>query len=380
MWLLVHGHVCVEAQTTDLRTKELPRWTVEEDLRIGDINDPEQILVRPAVVRVDDQGHILIMDPGVPTIWEYSSEGRYVGTVGREGDGPGEYRAPAAMGFLGDTLWVSDATSGRLTLYASDRSVIESIRFNGGGEPRIPVALDAHGDVIAVSPAHAPYEERGTDGIIDFRQHFLRTDRHGVVVDSLDSQIVQTNIIAVDGANRLIRSPFVVRDEPSVGYHEETGLLYELHRPTPDPEDAVARFRIVERDGDGAVLRERTFEDSPRRMDGAVRAELEAEIAENLDHVEPEFREAVEDYLASIGLVPPASGLGRSGGLFWVQREPFQGTDEYLVLDGNLEPKAVLELPAEADAVIGPRTKDYVWARVLGDYEVPYVVRYRIER
>ena len=115
-------------------------------------------------------------------------------------------------------------------------------------------------------------------------------------------------------------------------------------------------------------------------MDAAVRAELEAEIAETLDHVEPEFREAVEGYLASIDRVPSASGLGRSGGLIWVQREPFQETDEYLVLDGNLEPRAVLELPPEADAVIGPRTKDYVWARVLGDYEVPYVVRYRIER
>ena len=68
-------------------------------------------------VFVGGSTEVLVFDP----------DGAYRGEIGRQGDGPGEFRSLTGLGMHGDTLWTGDAMSGRVTRFLSDGSLLEII-------------------------------------------------------------------------------------------------------------------------------------------------------------------------------------------------------------------------------------------------------------
>lgn len=75
-------------------------------------------LVAPEDIAVSDAGHIAIVDDAKPlTIRVFAPDGSMLGTVGRQGAGPGEYQQ-ARVTFAGDTLLILDPQQRRLLLYA----------------------------------------------------------------------------------------------------------------------------------------------------------------------------------------------------------------------------------------------------------------------
>lgn len=52
-----------------------------------------------------------------PSLLAFDAEGRFLYRIGREGRGPAEYLMIDALGFLGDTLWVTDPRQRRVTWY-----------------------------------------------------------------------------------------------------------------------------------------------------------------------------------------------------------------------------------------------------------------------
>jgi hypothetical protein len=65
-------------------------------------------------VAVDARGRIYVADRIGSTVKVYAPDGRFLRTLGREGDGPGEYRGPVDIRFRGDTAYVRDVN--RITL------------------------------------------------------------------------------------------------------------------------------------------------------------------------------------------------------------------------------------------------------------------------
>jgi hypothetical protein len=74
----------------------------------------------------------------------YGADGRRRATIGRKGDGPGEFRLPQVQGWLGDTLWIYDFMQRRHTFttavgalirtvpLAADRGVARLVNFSPG--------------------------------------------------------------------------------------------------------------------------------------------------------------------------------------------------------------------------------------------------------
>jgi hypothetical protein len=89
-----------------------PALTAAEDLRIGDVDDPDLGFSRIGGVDVDRDGQVFVYEAMDRQIRVYDSEGRPVRRIGRQGEGPGEFGWVARLGVVGDTVWVCDAPEG----------------------------------------------------------------------------------------------------------------------------------------------------------------------------------------------------------------------------------------------------------------------------
>ncbi|MBN2170955.1 MAG: 6-bladed beta-propeller [Candidatus Krumholzibacteriota bacterium] len=91
---------------------------LEELWRIGGDSDDENeffgVLVQ---LLVDGAGNVYLLDQMLNEVKVFSPDGEYLRTLGREGEGPGEFRTPADMVFLpGDRLAVLQRMPGRIVL------------------------------------------------------------------------------------------------------------------------------------------------------------------------------------------------------------------------------------------------------------------------
>ena len=117
-------------------------WTLEEEIRIGTAEgDPDYELGDIQGIGVDSRERIFVFDGQAQHIQVYSPEGVYQQTIGRRGEGPGEFRAGAGpLIGPGDTLLVWDQ-SGRFVRFAPDGSSAGGVRI----DPRegVPVSFRA---------------------------------------------------------------------------------------------------------------------------------------------------------------------------------------------------------------------------------------------
>ena len=99
--------------------------TAVEELAIGALDGPEHLTFGMVTEMVPDgAGGIYVFDGNVPALRHYDSDGVYVGKLGGQGGGPGEYE-DAALGLAlrsDGRLVMRDARNGRLNVYERDGS------------------------------------------------------------------------------------------------------------------------------------------------------------------------------------------------------------------------------------------------------------------
>lgn len=104
-----------------------PNKTVsfEEDLSIG--GEEYNMLFRPQRFVVDQNENIYITDSQEQSIKVFDPKGEYIQTIGRKGEGPGEFSFIGYLTFLPDgRLMVMDLEARRISLFDSDGKYIES--------------------------------------------------------------------------------------------------------------------------------------------------------------------------------------------------------------------------------------------------------------
>ena len=81
-----------------------------EVLRLGDgLDVPEWLaFVRAPDLMMDPAGRVYVRGRQDPAITVLDADGGFVRTVGGQGEGPGEFVAIGAMGFVADTLWLQE--------------------------------------------------------------------------------------------------------------------------------------------------------------------------------------------------------------------------------------------------------------------------------
>ena len=87
------------------------------------------ILARPHWISVDSRGRWIISDRSDKDIKIYSASGERVGTFGRSGGGPGEFRSLFSSGIYRDSVVAYDFASGKLSVLAPDGSFGRAVQF-----------------------------------------------------------------------------------------------------------------------------------------------------------------------------------------------------------------------------------------------------------
>ena len=109
---------------------DAPKVSLEMVRTIGDVDSDDENLAfnSPADLAVDAAGNIYIADSRNQRIQVFDPEGRYLRTIGRKGQGPGEFMSTRSLGFDGEgRLHVLDNAQRRIQVFTPKGEVIKTI-------------------------------------------------------------------------------------------------------------------------------------------------------------------------------------------------------------------------------------------------------------
>lgn len=103
---------------------------LEEDLKIGKPDDPNYLFYRVRGLDVDKDGNIYVADMSNFRIQKFDKTGKYLLTIGRKGQGPGEFDLPTTVHIeekTGNILVQDQAYT--IEIFAADGKPIRSMRL-----------------------------------------------------------------------------------------------------------------------------------------------------------------------------------------------------------------------------------------------------------
>jgi hypothetical protein len=84
----------------------------------------------PTQIVTDEQNHIIICDYKASNLKIFNPEGRYLGTIGKFGQGPGDFNGPIEVAYSKSRFYVREANNLRLSVLDRKGSFIKSVRID----------------------------------------------------------------------------------------------------------------------------------------------------------------------------------------------------------------------------------------------------------
>ena len=120
--------------TTVVRTVSGSVWqgnaTLVPEVAVGELDGPEEYLFGSVrAIAVDDDHSLYVLDGQASHVRVYDSAGAYVATLGREGEGPGEFEVPIGIAVSEGRVLVRDPANGRVQLFDLDTWEVEEWKY-----------------------------------------------------------------------------------------------------------------------------------------------------------------------------------------------------------------------------------------------------------
>jgi hypothetical protein len=99
---------------------------------VQDESRPESLLYRAFSYYRGDDGRFYVRDAGNSRIAVFDEDGQYSHQIGREGDGPGEFRSPMVLWIQNNKIAISDSRHRRTSLFTCDGEFLGSYVLTKG--------------------------------------------------------------------------------------------------------------------------------------------------------------------------------------------------------------------------------------------------------
>ena len=356
-----------------------------EELRIGNlVGDEAYTFGNVAALAPAPDGSLYVADNQVPIIRRYDRDGRYIGDIGRRGEGPGEYRWIVGIAVLSDGRLTAWEGPGGLSIFDPTGSFIESHSVPNGRVASRP------GDRAFVYGAQGGIFVRvALEGALPGSQEFFESEWASVAPDGQVERLPADPPADREGAfyGMVGRGgpyqPFTRETLSTVGPDGSRYWVrndeYVIHRVLPSGEEVeITREQVPVRVG----AQERAeWEDNAEQMAGLGMdvstflpiPEVKPLIREIL--VDPEGRLWVSRYTeAAFMEYSPEERASLQERL--IPSYQWRDTLTWDVFDDDGELLGVVTFPFKT--WFGVALGDQVWGVQAGDHDEDYVVRWRI--
>lgn len=217
-----------------------PRWMLRPEplVRVG-AGDGAQSLHRvTGAIRLAD-GRIAVANAGSHQVRIFGEDGTLLRDVGRVGDGPGEFRAPAWIGARGDTLVVWDIVASRLSRFLADGTFLTSATPEGVGMFAQVVGAYPDGSLLFSSDMPEGDGPALKAGVRREQALLLRVSAAGALMDTVATVPATEQFVSLSDGGRGVRVeglPFgrrtvmaIAGDALYVGTGEDAGIRTVRH-------------------------------------------------------------------------------------------------------------------------------------------------------
>ena len=364
--------------------QESPTWSLHETLRIGREGSPEYSLTEVADLIVDSAGAIYALHPLDRRIRVFDGEGRFVRYIGRHGEGPGEFRSPSALGWIGwDTLWVAESTGGGVALFSPDGQVLETLSLR----PRVgsdlvppdgpPLLLEDRSALVTVTAAPGVGGGRWETELYPV----LQVTPDGTVTDTLALYERTRTAMVLQNDRGVAVAPQPLTDNPILVVSQDGRSSLRIQRRAAQS-GKLGSFKVKHVRSTGETIFEREYSYVPEPVSRLVIDSIVVSYANSLPIVSS-LREGEEEVRRGLyappHYTPVTDAFVGLDGSIWLQRENKLDSDSigWTVLGaaGGV-PLATVRVPRNVRLM--QANTDTVWGVLEDDFEVPYIVRYRL--
>jgi len=223
------------------------RIELKKDIEIGMLEgDENKMFYRISDVKVDSRGNIYVLERGNKRVQKFDKNGNYLMTIGKEGEGPGEFTNPIELFVTNDLfIYVLDDRNMRVSKFSHSGNFLNSFRPK---HRPIDFIVDSNKNTIVLENGHP-----------DFK--FFKYDEKGNIIQSFGEIIKGNNIfetaifnkgcVSIDEYDCIYMSytqPYKIEKYDSNGkltaiYSRE--LPYKIVEPETNIEDQSKNIRAV---------------------------------------------------------------------------------------------------------------------------------------
>ncbi len=345
------------------RAQTVPHLRLQEDLRLGDGLTDSVTFTRVVSIVPGSNGTFYVADSEDKWLRWFDRGGRLLKTIGREGGGPGEFRALAAAGSMTDTIWAMDTQIRRVSLFTTDGTFLRTLPAPMLATVRPSVrALASKGWIVqTVTFVSTTGTNHGSNNaVVLLARNMESADTIAVLKFGVGDWLYRAS--GRTPFSVIVPNPF--NDGSLFDTDSKGAYLTVVHREVGT--GRASAFQVLRLDASGRILWQRRFSYTPRTIPPAVKDSVS--------------RSREIRTIATFPVHMPAVSIVVAGedGTVWLRREELarNGMSEWNVLapDGRM----IGRFEAPKRLQIHSATAQQVMAVVPNENDVPIVIRYLV--
>ena len=370
---------------------KIPRLVAARDTSFAPSEDVKAQLTLVGAIRVAADQSVYVADRRRLTVLHLDARGAALGSLGSQGEGPGEMLGFGSMGWHGDSLWVADPMLRRVTVYPERGAQVHTISYamplsdsdlQPGASRRVlangapPLAVVGE-DAFLVAPGLGSIDFRSTDSP---KTALLLVTRQFEILDTLARLPMGHTAMVFAWSTGEVMIPQPFGDDPMVAAASDGSLVVAVERTAAtQPGSNSFTVRAFGPRGEVRYTRQLSYQplSIPRVSVDSFMTNFFAGIPQSSRGL-PVTRDSLTEHLFLPRYYPPVQTLivGRDGTVWLKMRDAAAspGKAEWLVLGAHGFELARVQVPS--DLAVLEAERGTIWGVEYDADDVPSLVRY----